>query len=118
MSDIEIRMKRTKNSRRRQIRRRLLLAVLGVFLVLAGSILFFGTEAHAESKDTVHIYKYYRSVTVNQNDTLWSYAKEYAPDNNYQAYIDELIIVNNLDSDTIIAGSNIIIPYYSTEFVL
>lgn len=117
MTKTEIRMRRIKNNRKRQIRRRVLLAILGVFLVLIGSVVLFSTEAHAETKDSVHVYKYYRSITVNANDTLWSFAEEYAPNGNYREYIDELMIVNNLDSDLITAGMNLIVPYYSTEFV-
>lgn len=104
-----------KNRRTRQLRRRL--AILTFIVCLTGSFGIFGMTAHAQSKDEIQVYKYYKSVVVKSNDSLWNYAVENAKDSNYEKYIAEVERMNNLNSDEIITGMNLIIPYYSLEFI-
>lgn len=55
------------------------------------------------------------SVKINEGDTLWSLAKEYYTDDyrDLNAYIDEIMLSNNLTSDTIHEGRYLVIPYYA-----
>lgn len=110
----KIRLNRIR--RIRQLRRRLFMGVGTLLLILIISISFFSIQAKAESKNTIHEYKYFKSVTVSSNDTLWNYAKEYSNDGNYEKYINEVIRINNLNDDKILIGMNLVIPYYSSEF--
>ena len=81
------------------------------------SISFFSIQAKAESKNTVHEYKYYKSVTVNNNDSLWNYAVEYSNNDDYTKYVNEVIRMNNLSNSDIKVGMKLVIPYYSSEFI-
>ena len=85
--------------------------------VLGISFGVFSIHAKADSHDSVHIYKYYKSVIVHENDTLWNYALQYAPDDDYDKYIKEVVRMNNLRDDNIVVSMNLIIPYYSNEFM-
>lgn len=63
-------------------------------------------------------YKYYTSVTIMPGDSLYSLADTHM-DKNFKSaeyFIEEVKIVNGLDDDSLTAGMNLIIPYYSTEF--
>lgn len=113
----EIRIKKNKLRRKRQLRRRILFTLSTTFAVIILSIILFGIKANAEGKDADHVYKYFKSVLVSSDDTLWDYAKSYSNSCNYQAYVNEVININHLDGEFIESGMNLIIPYYSEEFV-
>ena len=56
----------------------------------------------------------------SSGDTLWSIAEDNMDARYYRHtadYVAEVKRMNSLDTDQIIAGSYLIIPYYSTEFV-
>ena len=65
-------------------------------------------------------YKYYKSITVNYGDNLWTIANDMYSSDHYDDindYITEVCNINNLaDASDIIAGKSLIVPYYSTEF--
>lgn len=115
--EYERRIKRNKIRRKRQLRRNLILFSFSILLVTFLSIVLFGIKANAESKNADHVYKYYKSVTVKNNDTLWDYADNYSYDENLQAYVDEVATINHLKNYEITYGMNIIVPYYSNEFI-
>jgi len=55
------------------------------------------------------------SVLVKRGDTLSSLAQEYAPSMSYSTadvYLQDIIELNNLDSEHIKAGSYILMPKY------
>ena len=61
-----------------------------------------------------------RSIEISSGDTLWSIAEDNMDARYYRHtadYVAEVKRMNSLDTDQIIAGSYLIIPYYSTEFV-
>lgn len=114
---------RVRNSKRtRRIKRNckniLKLTIYAVILGLVISFFFGGTEAKAASNEEVTTYKYYKSISVKEGDTLWKYADMYSKDGNYEEYMDEVIAINHLKEDGfIIEGMYLTIPYYSEEFV-
>ena len=63
-------------------------------------------------------YKYYTTVYVTRNMTLWDIAEEYITDeySDKRAYIDEVMEINQLKSDKLSYGSTICVPYYSVEY--
>ena len=77
-----------------------------IFAVSIGGII---VKASDDSNRT-RTYKYYTTVSVEDNDTLWSLADRY---NNGDE--DTASYINNLSSDTIHSGKNLVIYYYSTE---
>ena len=59
--------------------------------------------------------KYYTCISVESGDSLWDIAQKYMTDEytSTQDYIDEVVSINNLNNDSsIVAGTNLVIPYY------
>lgn len=116
----ERRIRNNKIRRRREMRRNIFMCLLTVMLVISLSLIFFGFGTRAQSSNAEISYKYYKSVTVQEGDTLWSFAEQYGDTEHYtsnQAYIDEVIKMNALTDTEITSGQHIILPYYSVEFV-
>lgn len=61
-------------------------------------------------------YKYYTSIVIEDNDTLWSIADNFAGSENKQQYINNIMSINNMTQDTIYEGQNLLIYYYSDEY--
>ena len=103
------------SKRRRQVDlSRLLLAVVAAVIV-AGCSTFVGTgfvDAH-DMKDVV-MHKYYKSIEISSGDSLWSIAKEHMTEeyDSVYEYIEEVMEINNLDSDQIQYGQHLTIAYY------
>lgn len=98
------------------IRRRRVLTIL----VLVSIILFSGICAYhgvSESKAACPMSISVASIEVTGNDTLWSIAKEnFNPEHGtFRDYIQEIKECNGLMSDTIHAGSSLLIPIYTSN---
>ena len=79
-----------------------------------------GFISNAKSKQMEDIeFKYYKSIVVEEGETLWSIASENmgADYEDKNSYINEVKQMNGLIDDQITIGSYIIIPYFSYEFV-
>lgn len=103
------------SKRRRQVDlKRLFLAVMAAVIV-AGFSTFAGTglvDAH-DTKEVV-MHKYYKSIEISAGDTLWSIAEENMSDE-YESiyeYIDEVMDMNNLETDEIHYGQHLTVAYY------
>lgn len=60
--------------------------------------------------------RYYTSITVKADDTLWNIAQKYASsDESRQSYINNIKVLNNMTDDTIYSGHDILIYYYSED---
>lgn len=112
----------TKNTKRRHVKKQKNLAILisSLCLALAIAILFGSFLSEAEAKEPeVTYYKYYTNVEIQPGDTIWNLAEDYM-DVNYESredYIREVKELNSLsDTDSIISGQYLILPYYSTEY--
>lgn len=117
-SERRIRVNRMK--RRRELRKHILTLVLTFVLVITCSMMFFTVKTKAQNHDEAVYYKYYKSITVSRGDSLWTYVAEYADEDqydSYQNYIDEVLQINGLSSESITAGQHLVVPYYSAEFV-
>lgn len=90
----------------------LIMAILIVFSVS-------GLVTNARSASDKQEYKYFMNYELEQGDSLWSVASENY-DEHYDSvedYMEEICIINSVSYDTkLIAGSSLIIPYYSYEF--
>ncbi|MCR4787945.1 MAG: LysM peptidoglycan-binding domain-containing protein [Lachnospiraceae bacterium] len=115
--DYERIIRNNRRRRARQLRKHIIMFLSTVLMIIVVSFGMFSMHVKADTKDSVHIYKYYKNVTVTKDDTLWGYAKQYAPDGDYEKYIREVKRTNNLQDDNIQVSSNIILPYYSEEFL-
>lgn len=82
-------------------------------LISAVSIGGIIVKASADS-DRTGTYKYYTTIAIEDNDTLWSLADRYNNGNEDTAsYISNIRQMNDLSSDTIHSGKNLVIYYYS-----
>lgn len=118
-NESELRIRRNRARRKRELRRRMAAGILLFVLTASSSLLFFSFRAKAQSSDEA-MYKYYKSTVVKSGDTLWDFAEEYGESKYYdskQDYVREVMLMNGLENDRITAGQYIILPYYSAEFV-
>ena len=116
----ERRILKNRIRRQREMKKNFLILMMTVCLVVTGSISVSGFRASAKDDSADVSYKYYKSITVNNHDTLWSIAEEYMDEEHYDSiteYIEEVKRMNSLTSDTIHYGEHLIIPYYDYHFV-
>lgn len=115
---------RSNYNRRRNRRRRTVInnklfrisfvAFLAVFISVAGIL---SITAHGSERP---VRKQYKSVQVEEGDTLWSIALEYnntkLSKDSTSEYIDDILDINNLvRDDKITAGNYIIVPIYVVQ---
>ncbi len=109
---------RIEQRRRRQaLRRRTSLAALICIAVIIASLSAVIVEAaDSNSSALTSDTRYYTSITIEKDDTLWSIASLYAPEGvDTGRYVNDIRQVNNLHNDTITAGCSLIIYYYAGE---
>ena len=116
-----LRQRRNTIRRKREMKRHMFMFILGVIIVLFLSFSYQAIVSNADDSLEDVSYKYYTSIMIESGDTLWTLAEEYGDDIHYKnanSYIQEVMQINHLTSEQINAGEYLIIPYYSTEFVL
>lgn len=113
----EYRKQRNKEKRLRHFRRQCFLVLLTVFLILFLTVSYHAILSKATSDDTVS-YKYYTSIEIVYGDSLRSIADRYAGKEyaTVEDYVHEVMAINHLQEESLIAGQYLIVPYYSTEF--
>ena len=98
------------------------LLIAGVLTLVFIFVLSFGTgsfnsDAKAADTNPAEV-KYYKSIQIQEGDSLWSIATEYM-NNNYDSvydYIDELVTLNQLDDqkiDQIQEGDYLTVAYFA-----
>ena len=120
-SESEIRIRKNKIRRQRIVRRQFILLGLSIALVIF-LFAFIGTTvmSSAQSDEYEPSFNYYKTVTVHNNETLWSIANSNFSSDNYDnlsEYMGEICMINAISNpDSLNAGESIVIPYYSAEF--
>lgn len=103
-----------------KIRKKFIRFIIGSLSVLSICVSFgaFFVSAHGKSEDNQPLYKYYRSIEIQSGDTLWEIAEKTltADYDSVPEYVQALKDMNNLDSDYIQAGQNLIIAYNDTVY--
>ncbi len=93
-------------------------AVVSIVLItlflsfICGSVIVKAGNDRASSNERL----YYTSIVINEGDTLWNIASEHVDYSHYSSvyeYMNEIIDLNNLESDQIYAGKRILITYYA-----
>lgn len=113
----EDRSRRNRERRLRQMRIRFLLTLAAIFLALIMAVSYRAILSDAKGNENVS-YKYYTSIEIQYGDTLWSiaqayYSEEYA---SIDDYIHEVMKINHLNQESVIAaGEHLIVPYFSFE---
>lgn len=116
---IQERQERARIKRRKRIaKRRMILLLAALFVITMGSVVFGSIFSKAKNPTSdIPQYKYYKSIIIEQGDSLWSIAEEYCTDDctDTREYVAELKQLNSLTSDTIHAGQHLLVAYYDTE---
>lgn len=110
-----IALKKNRHSRRasaRSFRRSNLMAAILIFSIV--TIVVFSLYKTAQADDSVSLNKYYRSVVIQSEDTLWNLAETYytGSEQSTSACVKEIKEINRIGSDRIEAGMKLIIPFY------
>lgn len=115
--DLSLRQQQMRS--RRRIRRLFTLSFFSILLILTLSIGCFRIWSQAREKQESTLYKYYTRIEIQYGDTLWDIASRYYDDSyeSYDAYIKEVMLVNRMTEPDISAGSYLVIPYHSSEFL-
>lgn len=116
----DMRNRQRKLRRQREVRRTCILAGIAIVLALIFALSYHAILSHANSEIGDIAYKYFTSVQVEPGDTLWKLAERYADQEHYASrdqYIAEVMAMNHLTDEAISAGSYLILPYYSLEFI-
>lgn len=101
---------------RRESRRCFGLSGLFVFIitltVICGFIVTGDFQSLAQTENGAYG-KLYKSITIEKGDTLWDIAEEYITDDyeSIDEYVSVLMDMNNLKSDKILYGDQLIVAY-------
>ena len=115
-------MKNEKRLRKKPNSRRNFRLLIGICILTVIIIILCSVSAVQANEDVEHIetvkYKYYTSVYIDRDDTLWKIASEHMSDEylNIYEYMDEVKEINHMPDDKLQYGTVICIPYYSEEF--
>ena len=102
------------------MKKNFLILVMTICLIITCTISMNGFRSNAKDGSTEVSYKYYKSISVANNDTLWSIAEQYMDEEHYDSisdYIQEVKCMNHLTDDMINYGDYLVIPYYDNHFV-
>ena len=92
----------------------LCISIIVMLLIVCSGLIIANA---AVSDDTISDQnKYYTSISIEKGDTLWSIASNYVSGpKTISNYVNELKEINNLQTDCIYQGQNLIVYYYSSE---
>lgn len=116
----EERIRTNKIRRKLELRRKFLMSIMTFCLVITISLGVNGFLSNAKDNSSRTSYKYYTSITVSNEDTLWSIAEKYMDKEHYDSvndYIQEVKNMNHLHNDTITYGEHLIVPYYMDAYL-
>lgn len=116
----ERRIRNNRIRRQREMRKNALLIIMTFCLVFTVAVSMNSFLSNAKEESSPVSYKYFKSITIENGDTLWSIAQEYMDNDHYDNvhdYINEVKKMNALSGDDITYGQYLIIPYYGTEYI-
>ena len=114
----ERRILKNRIRRQREMKKNFLIVAMTICLIVIGSVSLSGFRSNAKNDSVDVSYKYYKSITVSNDDTLWSIAAEYMDDEHYknrQEYILEVMRMNHMTDSRLTAGKRLIVPYYAEK---
>ena len=110
---------RIRARRKKQVAKQKMILLLALTLIITIGSIVFGTIFSTAKDPATDIpqYKYYKSITIEEGDSLWSlastyYTKEYT---SLSDYINEIKRMNGLSSDVLYAGNYLLVPHFVAE---
>lgn len=104
----------------RNLKRKLVVLTMITLFTLIGCMHFgkLSSDAHGNLEEDPVSFKYYKSIEIQDGDTLWGIAEKYMDDeyDSVQDYIAELKEINQLVTDDIQSANYLTVVYYDTEF--
>ena len=86
-----------------------MISVFVIAVICIGSSIIVNADTGASYSKT----KYYTSINIEENDTLWDIEARYnSGQENRESYINSIMTLNNMDSDILYSGQKLIIYYY------
>lgn len=116
----ERRILKNRIRRQREMKKNFLIFIMTICLIVTCSVSMNAIRSNAKDDSTETSYKYYKSIFVSENDTLWTIAEKYMDEDHYDSindYIQEVKSMNTLTDDIIHYGEYLVIPYYDNSFV-
>lgn len=114
--------RRNKATKRklRNLKRKLVVLTMITLFILIGCMHFgkLSSDAHGNLEEDPVSFKYYKSIEIQDGDTLWGIAEKYMDDeyDSVQDYIAELKEINQLVTDDIQSANYLTVVYHDTEF--
>lgn len=115
----ERRIQTNRIRRKREMQKNFFLTLLTICFAMTLAFSVNVILSNAKAQDEPVYYKYYSSIVVESGDTLWSIAREHMG-SQYETtsdYVKEVMQMNSLTNDKIVAGQHLVIPYYSAQFM-
>lgn len=113
------RSRRSRILKQQRMKRKFIFFFLLTLLVMFGIGVGCGTLlTRAEEPEPETAYKYYTNIEIESGDTLWEIADSYMDSTHYMNrsdYMNEVMSINHMTTDRLIAGQKMIVPYYSSE---
>lgn len=106
-------MVRLLREKRMQKKRRTMQLKVVAFVFIVTSLMLIVTVYAKSMKPKSQVA--YKTVVVEQGDTLWDLAKEYFPDMEIRRAVYELKKINNLKDGTIYEGQSLVVPDVDNE---
>lgn len=116
----ERRILKNRIRRQQEMKKNFLILLMTVCLIVFGSISLSGFRTNAKDDSVETSYKYYKSIVIANDDTLWSIAQQYMDEDHYESiydYINEVKNMNSMTDDVVHYGEHLIIPYYDNNFI-
>lgn len=117
MSNVKHRS-RAVSVRKKKIARERMLLIIAAVIVIAGNVIVRGVfaDAHGSSKEDPVEFTYYKSIEIQEGDTLWGIAEQFRDGEPIQKYIRQLKELNGLSSDDIHESRYLTVMYKDKEF--
>ena len=122
VSIMETKRRSYKEKRRklRILKRKFAIFTLITLCTLMGCLHFgkLSTDAHGNLEEDPVSFKYYKSIEIEDGDTLWGIAEKYMSNeyDSVQEYIAELKEINQLVTDDIQSANYLTVVYFDSEF--
>ncbi len=101
--------------RKKNIHLSLCIILCIVFIISISSTMITSAKGNSSAPDR---YKYYTSIYIEEGDSLWSIAEQYAYEGiSTVDYINELKKINSLKNENIKAGCYLLVSYYSNDYI-